>query len=260
MSELTEPKPTLISARKLAAAAWRDLRANFWPYVGIVALVTVPVDILMLDSTLAADGGFSAYTTMAALVMNTALIWAVYHYVTSGQRPRFGAAYYQGTAGLVRLVLVNLILLLVLVPSLFGFLIFSFGSSTAEGVSVSAGEQALLAFVWLILSIPTIWLLERYVFAIYGVVGDDLRPMAALRASRQLSLGRYWRVFARLFVFVIFLIAAALVVATPLFLISLVFHQAAVLSLAFQLVAGLVGLPFIHLYMTRLYAELKATS
>src|SRR5262249_335676 len=101
------PKPAkLQSGWSQLRAAIRDWLANWKLYSLILLVVSVPIDLFAMSPTFSADQQFGTITQFVTLFMNLALMWAIIRR-TRGQRVTLGQAYYEGTASILRYIIVG---------------------------------------------------------------------------------------------------------------------------------------------------------
>ena len=256
-------KKTKVKGAKFAGSweliwrVWDDLRADWKPYLWILVIVTVPIDIISVIPSMAGDASISSFASFAAIVMNVALIWAILRRQETGHVPKLATAYYDSSIALLRFLLVTVALVVMLLPAGLGASLFSAALATAPDVSsASAAELLLVGLVGLILSVPSIWLMTRFALGPLLAIRDGLRPMAALRASRNLTLGRFWRVLGRFLMLGLYIA----ILSIPASLITVVFAFFKLDSLAtflFEVITTLVALPVVNLYLVRLAASLS---
>jgi hypothetical protein len=241
------PKP-----RHLLKETFKSFR-NHWGKLVLIALVIgAPTGLVTLFLG-AADSELAPYLSLAAVLMNLALIWSIMQ-LDKGERVTIKRAYYEGGTAVVRFFLVTITLALMLFPLMIGAIVFAAGV-VGEGVTVSVGEQVLLGVVWLLLSFPTMFWLTRYLLSLITVVAENHTPVQALRASKKLVKGRSWTVAGRLAALGL---VSLLVLALPAILLSIVVGSEADVSRAsLQLFTTTIILPFSYLYLYKLYQALK---
>jgi len=248
--------PKLISSRRLMATALREWRSNWKPYTKIIALVLVPSIIVAQFSNVASSATMRTNISAAAVFMSLAITWAFVQQRKTGRVPNVPEAYYRGTASFLRYALVGLALLIFLIPFSLGLGLYAIAIIVAETTGVYGVEQILVGFVALVLSMPSFFLIVRYGLAPYSLVYDDLRPIAALRAARHLTLGRFWPVAGRLAMLPVFL---ALFI-TPVVLITIGFALLKLpqgFAIFVQSLFLLAILPIANLYLFQLYRWLE---
>ncbi len=257
---------TVISARKLIKTALAD----YWRYksrlIGTVALIAIPLSVLTIigrvqdynfpaySSLHIRDYNSSAYSSFLSLIMNLALIWLVKE-LGSGRQPSLSQAYYRGTATIVRSLLLTVTFLLVLIPFFIGNLFYIQGVSGTT-LAASGPEKLLLGLVWFVLSIPSIWLLSRYILSIYVLIERDLTPIGALRYAGKLVKGRTGKVLARLVALVFLVVIIGSLPALVILLTSLKGFSSAIALAILQLASILILLPITNLYLYGLYRAL----
>jgi hypothetical protein len=227
-------------------------RAHWRFFASTILIVTLPTRLLALSSSLSSDGSFTAYVTIASLVMNMAVLTAVRHFLDDEPVTQ-RLAYYDGTAHFVRFVLVSVVIAVCLLPALYGYLVYTLGSTAGAPL----GEVLIVSLIGLIIALPSMWLLTRFLLAIIIQVNHDVRPVASLRQARRLTLGRFWAILGRL----AFLLLALIVLAGVLLLIvgtlGLIIHGGTLTDSLFQLLVSIFALPLTGLYLTRLYDQLR---
>jgi hypothetical protein len=219
-------------------------------------VVTVPVDLASVFPQLAGDATVSAFASFAAIVMNVSIIWAILRRQETGQVPRLAAAYYDSSVALVRFLLVTLALVVMLFPAGLGASLYSAALSAAGSTGVSIVELLLVGLVAFILSTPSIYLMTRYGLAPLLTIRDGLRPVAALRLSRRLTLGRFWRVLGRYFMLGIFVVLLS-IPATILTVIFSLLKLTTVATFVFEAVTTILVLPVTNLYLVHLVQSLQ---
>lgn len=249
--------PKLPSAWGFIRQSLSDFRAHWTTYVFIVAIVAIPANLLGLIGTLSEDTSFNAYSTMAALFMNVALLTAMVHFANGAKRIRFSDAYYDGSASVLRFILVSTALSVMTLPLMIGVLVYLIGSYPTAGTTPSLAEHAILGGVALLLAVPSFWLLTRFLLALPATVADGQRPMAALRRARHLTLRRFWPMLGRLLALIIITAAVSLLLYTPFVGLGLLLpNQATFFFAVYQVILALLVLPFINLYLLKLYRTL----
>jgi len=237
-------------------AAASDYRAN-WRVMGIIVLVvTVPVAILSnIGVSSTSDTTSAAYLAFAQLAMNAALIWAVIE--RRHNRPvSVRQAYYTGSAALVRLVLVAVMLVGMSLLMVLGVVILGFGlAAPVAGESLPAGEQVLLALLAILVSIPSIVLLVRAMWAIYIVVETPLGPLEAIRKSRMLTRGKVVVTLSRLVALAVFLLLMVVVPVVVLLVLANLTHSV-VFTILLQIFISLLVLPLANFYLYGYYQGL----
>lgn len=248
-------KSPLPSAWKLARAAWKDFRADWKSYAKILAVVSIPINLLGLSTGLATDPSMNAYTTIAAIIMNVALIWAIVQSEKTGKAPGISSSYYDGSVAIVRFLLITVALVLMLIPAAFGAAIY-LASLSAIDASVSLPEQLLISAVCLLIALPSVWMIIRFGLAPIAAIDTGLPPVASLRYARKLTLGRFWRTLARYAMLALYLIALAVPIALVTAGMSYL-KLGPVPTVFFQLTTTLTALPLANLYLLHLMRSLE---
>ena len=239
---------------KLIKASLADLRLNWWSYVRLIVIVEIPIGILSI--WLGSDNAFGAYSSLASIVMNMAVIFAVAQITTKDKRATIKDAYYKGTRRFVPFLLASLALLAVFIPVLIGIAVYALSTVSQEGYGVSIGQQVLGLLIGLILAIPSFWFGLRLMFAPYAVMLDSLDPIAAIKFSRQLTLSNYWLLFSRVIILTLVVILVYTITAIPRLLFGQ-FTGSTAITPAFQVLTTCLILPFIHSYLLKLYRALS---
>ncbi len=185
------------SIKNIIAQTFKDIWNSRRSLLSVILIVMVPVVLLSVFTS--NDQAIGAYGSFATLIMNMAVLSTVIRIKTTGQTVSVGQAYYEGTARLVAFIGVIVLLGLALVPFLIGGLFYLSGS-TGSTVGLGTPELIILAAWWAIWSMPSIWLINRSIFALYFVLDSAYKPLAALRHSASLVRGHSWAVLGRLLV------------------------------------------------------------
>lgn len=228
----------------LLAGSAKLLLTN-WKLMVIVAVVLVPSTVLGAVS--AADG--SAFGSIAAVLMNLALIWAIIE-LSHNRVIKVKDAYFKGTAAFIQFLVVALLLVLMLLPLIIALSIAGLGILPPQALMA---ERLLLGFLALLLSAPTAYWLTRYVFALFIVCESPSGPIAALKASGRLVKGHLWPVLGRLAVIAIIV---SVLGSLPLILSAVLPQIGQIPILGIQLLTGIIGLPYLNLYLHQLYRSL----
>jgi hypothetical protein len=247
------PKPT--SAYRLARGALSDFRAGWIGYSWILAIIAIPVNFFALSQSQSnvTDTSSTVYGYAAILVMNAGLLWAVVEQGRTRKVPRPGSAYYDGSALIIRVVVITILLSLMALPLLFALTIYA---SAARSIGASGAELLLIGLVLSIVALPTFILVTRFGLGIIVSAVTGLRPIAALRVARQLTLGRFWLVFGRFAGLILFMIIIAVPMALLVVLLSFLNLEPLAIFL-FGVITTLTALPLFDLYLLRLYRSLE---
>lgn len=254
---------TLTGSGRLALRSWKDAWRQKKLLVFIVAIVQLPVTILSLFTTSGTEttNSVDPYANFAYLFMNVALLFAVVSWHKGDNKTSIKRAYYASSKYLLRFLLASVVVILGLLPAMFGFVIYAVAAAAIGGVGASIGEQAVIIGFCLLVSLPSYWFLNRYLLGPVLVVTEDLNPLAALARSRRLSLGRFWRVIARLLMLGLVIIIIGLAVLAPAFILTLLVPAAGGwATLYFEVTFTLIILPYIAVYLVNLYHDLAKTT
>jgi hypothetical protein len=247
-----------IRAWKLMRTALSELRQNWGGFALILAVIAVPTNIIGLSKAVSGDPALGAYMSFAALVMNVALIWSIMERDRTGVMPRPHQAFYDGSVALVRFLVVTALLVLMLVPAALGAAIYLASNSAATASGSPIIEELLIGIVCGVLALPSIWMLTRFALAPVITVATGLRPVAAMRYARKLTIGRFWRMFGRYAALVLFLIVLSIPIALVTALLAFL-KLATLATLFFQIATTFLALPFANLYIYHLYRGLEPT-
>jgi hypothetical protein len=110
--------------------------------------------------------------------------------------------------------------------------------------------------IGLLLIVPGIYLFVRWYFVPQAVVLEGARGTGALRASTRLVAGAWWRTFAMVLVVNLLVALAIFVLAVPFTALADASNRA-IWALSGQIVATSVTQPFIALFSTFLYYDLR---
>ena len=108
----------------------------------------------------------------------------------------------------------------------------------------------------LLLIVPGVYLFVRWYFVPQAVVLEGARNTAALRASSRLVAGAWWRTFGLVVIVNVIVALAILVLGAP-FTVLADSSDRALWALSGQIVATSVTQPFIALFSTFLYYDLR---
>lgn len=182
-------------------------------------------------------------TIMASLV----LIWTM-RQVFAGNKPRIRDGFYRGMTPLIPFLLVLLVVVLELLPAALGAGIL--GMVVDNGFAATGVEIVLWGVIFFILAVVSLYLVTSLIFVLYIVTLPDMTPLAALRAARQLVLGRRWQVMRKILFLPLVLLLAAAAILIP----AVIFALPAAAWIFFLYI--LVALAVVHSYMFNLYRSL----
>ena len=235
--------------------AIQTYRSNWKLFVGIVLIVSLPASlasVYLIDP--ATDSSLSAYLTLAQLAMNSAVIYAIVK-LSNKQSLGVKEAYYNGSAGFIRLVLTAFVLVLISLLLVFGLLVLFIGLLVPE-TALALGEKLLIGLLSLILLIPGLYLLARTVLSVFVIFDSDKGPLQAVSESWSLTAGKGWKSLGVLFFMLVFVFLLILVPATIL-VVLLNLTQVLFFQFLLQLLVGLTVLPISNLYLFNYYQGLK---
>ncbi|TML08349.1 MAG: hypothetical protein E6G41_02415 [Actinobacteria bacterium] len=162
---------------QLVEDSWQLFKGNLGLFVTIALVVVIPADLILLGVGLGElwedyqsdNVGHSAFQALVHLLvvqpLVTAACIAAVMALGSGEQPSAGWSVARGFERWGAVV----------------------GAVVLGGLAVLAG---LIAFI-----IPGLWLAVALYFASQAVVAEGRSPMDALRRSRELVRGQWWRVF-----------------------------------------------------------------
>lgn len=242
----------LTSTWRLTRSSLASWRRHLKILTIVTAAVAVPANIIQLAIP-SGDSSVSAYLSLAAIVMNLALIWTVIQ-VEHDRPVTLARAYYEGTASFVRFLLVSLVIVLELIPLALALLLYNVGIVGAAPGTVPL-EKGFVGLLVLLLALPSLWLVNRSVLALVIAPATTLRPWAVLGQSWRSVKGHSWQVLGRL---VGLAVAALGLLAIPALVLVFLYDRTANrgwLALL-QVLTSVLILPFINLYLYKLYREL----
>lgn len=241
----------LITPWQLLRQSFGLWRAHLGLLTAIVAIVALPANLLNLFQS-SSDSALAGYAAVANALLVLALIWTVKR-LDAAQPVSVKQAYYDGTASLVKYFLLLVMLALMLLPLVIGVSIYALGLT--GGVTTGLGEKILLGGLGLLVALPTLYWLPRYLLSIYAV--EETTPLAALRSSRLAVQGRYWPVLGRLVVLGLVSVGLLLVPSVGLAVAAQITGQE-IFLVVLQLISALIFLPLNIIYLHRLYEALRA--
>jgi hypothetical protein len=238
----------------LFKTAIRDYRTNWKVVLGATLIVALPVAVLSnFGVGASSDSTASAYLAFVQLAMNVAVIYIVTK-VVAGKSVTIRQAYYDGSAMLVRLVLVSLLLVLMLLPLVIALVIMIAGV-LAPGAALNGAEQLLLLLLAILIAIPSFILVARGVWALYVIFDNAKGPIQATTQSRRITKGKVVVILGRLLALLVFLVGLLLVPAAILLVLSNLTHWT-VWSVILQILITVTVLPLGNFYLYRYYREL----
>jgi len=251
---MTAKAKALPSGWSLAKASLATWRKHLKALTLLIALVAVPASLVQLLVN-SSDGTISTYVSLVSVIMNLALVWMILQLEGGAKTVSLRQAYYDGTAGFVRFLLVSAVLVAELIPATVGLFIYSIGVAGAAP-GTTGFERVIVTLLALALTIPSLFWINRSLLALVVVPGGQLRPMAAIRDSWGRVKGRSWQVLRKL---LFLILAAVLLIAIPAIILVFLYERTTnrgFLALL-QVFASLVILPFIDIYFVKLNQELS---
>jgi hypothetical protein len=230
-------------------------RASVGVILPLVLIVDIPVSLLttyVVDPT--ADSSASAYITLAQVAMLAALLYAVVR-LARGKAVTVRQAYYEGSALLVRLLLLSVLLLLMLIPLIIGGFILSTGVIAPDAL-LAPGEQALLILIAVLVSIPSLILFARGYWSVFVLAETDKGPIEAVRVSRRISKDKVWPTLGRLALLALLLVAVLIIPVGILGVAGSIFHLS-ILFVLLQILTAVIVLPITNFYLYFYYVELQ---
>jgi hypothetical protein len=189
----------------------------------------------------------SVYQLVLVLILSLVLIWTL-RQLYAGNKVRIRDGFYLGMYPLVPFILVLFVIVLQLLPLVFGGA--AYATVASNGIAASAAELILWAAAFFILALLSLYMVCSSIFALYIVCLPDMQPMQALRSARELVRNRRWTVLRK----VIFL-PLILVVLGGLLIIPVILFATGLAGWIFFLLS-LLALGVIHSYMYGLYRSL----
>lgn len=255
----------LLSSVRLVGRSWRDLWSHKKVLLLIVAIVQIPAVTLSLltgsNNSSSTSNNIDAYINFAAVFTNVALLYVVSSWHHGKTVVGFKRAYFDSSTYVLRFILASAMVIFGLLPALFALLVYAAAASAGSTIGTTTGEQAVIIGLCILIAAPTVWFLTRFLLGPVAVVAGNLDPIKSLSRSRQLSLGRFWRVLARLAILLLMILVVALIVAAPAYFLA-VFVPAVGdwATIYFEVVFALIILPYISIYLMNLYQDLVKTT
>jgi hypothetical protein len=216
-------------------------KSNFGTLVAIAAAVVVPVQLIVagigleeLTAGYKPDPStaerlipiFVSFLVIAPLIAAATI--GVLRDLSKGEQPRFGRSLQLGLDAFAPI----------------------FGAVVLAALGIGAG---------LLLIVPGIYIAVRLAFVAQAVVIDDKRGPDALRATWELTLGSWWRVFATILTANLIALLPASVVLLPLEALAKTADREAIV-LAGRILTEVLTAPFVALISTLLFFDLRARS
>ena len=194
-------------------------------------------------------GGASDATTLLQYVLfmvaSLALIWLL-RKLQALKKVTIRDAYYQGTAGIVPVILVSVILIFCFIPAALGSTLVS----TAMQASSAMVEIIVITAVSGILLLGSLWLFAMFWPAFYIASLPQTRPIQALRSARVLTKKRRFSILRKFIVLGLLLAFGIFIVLLPVALLLPVATPYVAYILLF------VAFAFMQVYLYQLYRSL----
>ena len=225
---------------------------HIWWFLGLVAVVQVPLTLTTITVTLVFGGGpvvLIAVTLLGALgsmfVYGTAVVAVGQHYLAGAVDIR--ACYSRVWWWVLSLAMVTVAITVVLF---------------AAPVVVTLADKSIIAGLAALLMVPAVVVFVYWSMAIQTVVVEGRKSVSALARSYRLVKGSWWRVFGILLVVGLVALGLGILVNIPFMVSSLIAgNVASELGLALQylgaLVVELVIAPVVFIAGTLLYYDLR---
>lgn len=203
--------------------------------------------LLVEASTKGSGEVAQVYQSVLLVISSLAIIW-LYRQQQAGSAVTMKMAFYRGMYPLVPFLLVLLVLVLQLLPAVFGNFLFS--TVVNGGLIVGAMEQIVWVLFFLSMLLLSLYLISSTAIALYVVTLPDMTPLRALRQAKELVQHRRLAILARTIAatIVVFVILTAIV-------LPIVFLAPALAEWMFFSITVL-AIPLLHGYMFTLYREL----
>jgi len=226
---------------------------HFWRFVGLVAIVQAPINVLLLAVYLVTGGG--ATGAVASFLLGTLATVVVYGAVVSAT----GQQYLNGEIGIRKCYgramwrLISLILISIVMIAILSIVLVPMGLT----------DQPTLVMLASLASIPVLALAIYWSMAIQAAVVEGHKAVGALKRSFGLVRGSWWRVFGVSMVFGLVAFGLAIVVSVP-FTLPLLLAEADLttgVSIALRFLGNVavqtVVPPVIFISGTLLYYDLR---
>ncbi len=157
------------------------------------------------------------YSGLLFIISWLTIVWLLRQRL-SGKKVRLRDGIYSSGSPLVSTFLIFLIVMVQLLPIAIGVLIY--GAASASGV-LSGGVEAMLAWIGIaLLAVLSLYWLTSSLIGMVVVTLPGMYPLAALKSSGDLVLGRRLRVMLRLIWLVLSLVVLWLILLVPAILLS----------------------------------------
>ncbi len=220
---------------------WRHFKT-----VGAVAAIALGVNWLL---GLASGTGSGGYRSIWFVMATGAFIWTIRH-IGGKATVKWRQAFWSGTAPVLKLVLVILLLALCSLP-------FSIGTYLFGAIRALAGSSwwlvALSGGVWLALGIVSLLLLARLLPSLVIATLPDVGPGQAIGTSWRISQGVASRIVIRLTTVLVYLLMLVVLITVGL---ARVHASVTIIQLVLQVLSFMWLMPISYIWLFRLYKEL----
>jgi hypothetical protein len=230
-----------------------DLRGQIEKSVGgNEVLADAGTYVLLLANKTGADGVAGVYQYLLLILGSLATIWSLRQFMSDNPPVtlRVRDAFYEGLYPFATFLLVLVVLVLELMPMAIGGSLYNLVLS--GGLIVNVFEHVIWLALFLGLTIVSLWLVARSLFAPYIVTLPAMTPVSALRRSGQISKGHRLNIVRK----VLFLLCFILVCSALLLMPAILIYAPIAPILLF--VASMIGLLFVHAYLYTFYREFVA--
>jgi hypothetical protein len=177
------------------------------------------------------------------------IIWAL-RQLLAGRKIHIKQAYYSSMYPLIPFLLIVFVIFLELLPLALGILILSAILTSAVTTITVASWIGWLIFI--LLAVPSVYLVSSSIFALYIVTLPDMQPREALRSAGNLVRYRRWQVLPKVIFLPFFILLMMAVIIIPLIL-----YASFLVAPVFYLL-GMINILFVHAYLYCLYRSLIA--
>lgn len=244
------PKPSAQpSARYITRQAWSK-----WMQLKLklllIAVIAIAINVVLIAVTI-----LIAYVPLMSqvwfLAVLTTIIWLVSHSNGRKKTPRIREAFYEGTASIVRQVLVFLIWVAYMIPFLVG--LFLAWQASLNPIRYTDTEIMGFKVLWLLLALLSFyWILRAWLAPLY--VSDGQTPIEAIKTSWAFSRKRIGWVFR---VLLLSIVVAVLPMAAASALTFLPLAGSEWFGFAISAITIFIGYAFTMPFMVTAAVELK---
>ena len=213
----------------------------------IISFITIYASLIS-SLTATADEISNFYQTLIYVLFSLALIWLIRKQHSRIRNVTVKQSFYSGMTPLIPFLGVILILVLEMLPVVFGTTLLS---SAYESDAIRSNTDILIfSIVFILTFILSVYLLAGSIFALYIVTIPGVGPLVAVRSSLQLLRIHRWRILLRVVRFYFELILLGFIAILP-FIIWLPRYA----EIAF-FIMGSLSFGIMHVYMYKLYKSI----